>query len=220
MDLEGGLARLRVERYDKGLIEHIRALPERRFIRERREWVLPARHPSLSQLAELVERLGTRALVSKRARRRLDRASPGRIEQHDDAFELTFIPQPRTLERIRALPERRYLPKRRCWTVPATRAGALALLTLLEDGEFTGTEAVTARLARIAEERTDGVAPAAAENRDAAATRASPTPHWRHVTRGPIYHSTRQRREWIAGIGWCVRVRVDPRGRRSEQAKR
>lgn len=48
---------------------------------------------------------------------------------------------------------------------------------------------------------------------DGAATqagRASPTPHWRHVTRGPIFAANPKRREWVDGVGWCVRVRVDP----------
>jgi len=210
VDAEAGLARLRVERYDEGLIEQIRALPERRFIRERREWVLPARRAALAQVAELVESLGERAQVSRRARRRLDRSRPARVEQHEDAFELTFVPEPRTLERVRALPERRYLRDRRCWTVPATRAGALALLALLEDGEFTATDAVAARLARIADPRTEPNMAVAGEDRDQAAARASPMPHWRHHTRGPIYRANPQRREWIAGIGWCVRVRVGP----------
>ncbi len=210
VDLERGLARLRVERYDEELIEQIRALPGRRFIRERREWVLPARQSALAQLAALLEGLGERVLVSKRARRRLDRVRPGRIEQHGGAFELTFVPQRQTLERVRALPERRYKRERHRWTVPATRAGALALLTLLDDGEFTATKELTARLARIAEERSDGEAPVAGEGGETPATRASPTPHWRHVTRGPIYRSARQRRQWIAGVGWCARVRVDP----------
>jgi hypothetical protein len=35
-------------------------------------------------------------------------------------------------------------------------------------------------------------------------------PHWRHVTRGHIFRANPHRHEWVEGIGWCVRVRVDP----------
>jgi hypothetical protein len=45
--------------------------------------------------------------------------------------------------------------------------------------------------------------------------RSSPKAHWRHVTRGAIFDANPRRREWIAGVGWCVRIRVDPRRRRS-----
>lgn len=217
VDTEGAMARLRVERYDEGLIEQIRALPDRRFLRERREWVLPARRAALAQVAELVENLGERAQVSRRARRRLDRARPGRIEQRKGAFMLTFFPQPRRLQQVRALPERRYLPDRRAWTVPATRAGALVLLDLLTDGEFTATDAVAARLAQIASTRRGTNGPVDVENPDAVSSRASPTPHWRHYTRGPIYRANPQRREQIAGIGWCVRVRVGSPPRESSE---
>jgi hypothetical protein len=133
VDVDGGLVRLRGD-YHPELVEQIRALPGRRFIRARGEWVLPARREALAAVAALVERLGEDALLSGRARRRLERARPGRIESRDGRFELAFTYNPRRLARVRSIPERRYLPERRSWTVAPTCAGALALLALLEEG--------------------------------------------------------------------------------------
>ena len=218
VDVDGGLVRLRA-RYDPELVERLRALSGRRFIRERGEWVLPARREALAEVAALVDSLGDEVHVTERARRRLERARPGRVENRDGEFELSFAYNPRLLGRVRSIPERRYYPKRRTWTVPPTRAGALALLALLEDGELTAPPAVEERLARLATARR----PAPHENRGierarrgSEEPRSSPAPHWRHVTRGPILHANRDRQEWVDGIGWCVRIRVDPRRGRRE----
>ena len=72
--IEGGLVRLRCARYDRELVDEIRSLPQRRFIRERREWMLPARRDNLAALAGLFERLGDRVQIDARYRRRVDRA--------------------------------------------------------------------------------------------------------------------------------------------------
>jgi hypothetical protein len=217
IDVDGGLVRLRGD-YHPELVKQIRALPGRRFIRERSEWVLPARREALADVAALVERLGEDARLSARARRRLERAGPGRIESRDGQFELSFAFNPRRLARVRSIPERRYLPERRSWTVAPTRAGALALLALLEEGEFTAQPDLAARLARLAAERAPGSSGSEGASGDRAATkeqRSSPAPHWRHVRRGPIFDANPHRREWVEGIGWCVRVRVDPVRRRA-----
>jgi hypothetical protein len=212
VDVDGGLVRLRVD-YHPELVKQIRALPGRRFIREPGEWVLPARRKGLADVAALVDRLGDDALLSARARRRLVRVRPGRIESRDGQFELCFAFNPRRLARVRSIPERRYQPERRSWTVAPTRAGALALLALLEDGEFTAQPDLAARLARLAAERAPSWSGSEGASGDRAVNgeqRSSPAPHWRHVTRGPIFDANPQRREWVEGIGWCVRVRVDP----------
>jgi hypothetical protein len=217
VDVDGGLVRLRGD-YDPELVEQIRALPGRSFIRERSEWVLPARREALAHVAALVDRLGDDAGLSERARRRLKHVRPGRIESRDGQFELSFEFNPRRLVRVRSIPERRYQPERHSWTVAPTRAGALALLALLEEGEFTADPEVAARLARRASERSpDSLSQGDAE-RDGAASvkqRSSPSPHWRHVTHGPIFDANPHRHEWVEGIGWCVRVRVDPVRRRA-----
>jgi hypothetical protein len=148
----------------------------------------------------------------------LERARPGRIESRDGQFELTFAFNPRRLTRVRSIPERRYLPERRSWTVAPTRGGALALLALLEEGDFTAEPEVAARLARLASERSPDSPGQGDAERDGAASveqRSSPSPHWRHVTRGPIFDANPHRHEWVEGVGWCVRVRVDPLRRRA-----
>jgi hypothetical protein len=218
IDIDGGLVRLRT-RYDPRLVEQLRALPGRRFIRERSEWVLPARRAALAEVAALVERLGDHARTTDRADRRLARVRPGRIESREGQFELSFAYDPRRLARVRSIPERRYQPHRRSWTVPITRAGALALLALLEDGEFTAPPELVDRVARLAagREATASGADGGGPGREAdAERRASPAPHWRHVTRGPIFVANPQPREWVEGVGWCVRVRVDPTRRWKE----
>jgi hypothetical protein len=210
VDIDGGLVRLRT-RYQLRLVERLRRLPGRRFIAERGEWVLPARREGLAALAQLLAELGDQAELSERARRRLERHGPGRIEVREGEFELSVRPRPQLVERIRTVPERRWLTERRRWRVPTTRAGALALLTLVDDGELVAAPATLARLRRLAAGR---AAPGVPEGGRAAgepgASRASPRKHWRHVSRGPIFRANPHRHEWIEGIGWCVRVRVDP----------
>jgi hypothetical protein len=221
VDIDGGLVRL-CAHYDPALVDELRALPGRRFIRERAEWVLPARREALAAVAALVDRLGDEARTTGRARRRLERARPGRIESREGMFELSFAYDPRRLARVRSIPERRYEPERRTWTVASTRAGALVLLTLLEEGEFIAEPALAERLARVAAVHesapleTHGAEP---EGHAREEQRSSPTPHWRHVTRGPIFEANRHRQEWVGGIGRCVRIRVDP-GRRRQRERR
>ena len=211
VDIHGGLVRLRT-RYDPQLVERLRRLPGRRFIAERGEWLLPARREALVALAQLLAELGGRAELSEPARRRLERHGPGRIEVREGEFELSVRPRPQLVERIRAIPERRYWAERRCWRVAPTRAGARALLALVDDGELVAAPATLGRLRQLAASRAAAGGPeggpAAAE---AGASRASPSPHWRHVTRGPVFRANPHRHEWVEGIGWCVRVRVDPK---------
>lgn len=211
IDVDGGLVRLRVERYREELVDQIRELPGRRFIRERGEWAVPARRRALSDIATLVEDLGAGAHVTAEARRRLDRICPGRVGYRGEAFILTFPPRPSLLERVRALPERRYVRGARCWTVSPNRAAALALLALLEEGDFAAAPPVRARLRRLATGRAPAEISAAQKGEQPVrATRAPARAHWRHVTRGPIFEANAEEREYVAGIGWCVRVRVDP----------
>jgi hypothetical protein len=213
VDVDGGMVRLRT-RYEPQLVERLRGLPGGRFIAERGEWVLPARREGLLALARLVVEVGGKAELSDRARRRLERHGPGRIDLRGGEFELSVRPRPGRLERIRAVPERRYLPERRRWLVPPTRAGALALLALVDDGELVAAPATLARLRQVASNREPSGDAVWDDVDESAASRASPTPHWRHLTRGPIFSANPDRHVWVDGIGWCVRVRVDPERRR------
>jgi hypothetical protein len=212
VDVDGALVRLRA-RYDPELVEEIKRLPGRRYVAQRTEWVVPARREALVALAGLLVERGDRATLSNRAARRLQRHGPGRLGLSEDEFAIHAAPHPRRLERIRALPERRWLAPERCWQLPATRAGALALTALIDDGELVATPAATARLAQLIAPR-----PPTPDRHDPAdeTHRASPMPHWRHVTRGPVFAANPQRREWIDGVGWCVRIRVDPSDRRAD----
>lgn len=219
IDIDGGLVRISA-RYDPALIDRIKRLPGRRFIRERAEWIVPATRAALRQVCQFAEELGDAARLSERAAKRLRRVRPPQIvSARKGGFKLLFSYRADLLERARALPERRYDPSSRTWTVPATRAGALALIALLEEGQFSASPRVHDRLKRLASveslsARNDGPA------RDSyRASRSSPIPHWRHVRRGPVFERNPDRHEWVEGVGWCVRIRVDPaRYRRTTQA--
>ena len=208
IDAEGGLVRISIP-YDPTLIARIKVLTGRRFIRERGEWAVPATPEGLRQVDDLAKDLDGRVRLSDRAARRLERARVPHVRAADGGFELTFPYRPALVERVRALPERRYDPRGRRWTISATRAGALALLELLAEGDFTAGERTRERLARLAAESARGSQEAPA-SRAPGTARSSPIPHWRHVTRGAVFEGNPQRREWVEGIGWCVRIRVDP----------
>ena len=211
VDVDGGLVRLRAD-YQPELVERIRTLPARRYLRDRAEWTVPATREALAALSELVAAADIDASLSSAARERLARLGPGSIELADREFRLTFGYNRRRLERVREIPERRFDPETKTWTVPATRAGALALIALLGDREFRADPSVRARLESVAAARPSGADAAGRGGRGG--RRRSPREHWRHVTRGPVFAANPERHEWIEGIGWCVRVRVDPTARR------
>ena len=215
VDVDGPVVRLET-RYDPALAVRLGQLPGRRFNRARGEWTAPARRATLAALGDLVDELGEGAELTARARRRIERARPGRITSEPaGGFRLRFPFRPRLLEAVRELPERSFDRRDRSWTVPPTRAGALALLALLEDGSFVADDPTRARISRRA---------AAIRSRDGTTSdlpvgrpaRAAPEPHWRHVTRGPVFEANRGRQVFVAGVGWCVMVRVDP-GRRKRR---
>ena len=218
IDMEGGLVRLRCAN-DPGLIGEVRALPGRRYLPKAQEWVAPARREVLRRLAALAEQLGERAEVTRTARNRLERARPGRIQGEAEGFRVRFGYTPRRLELVREVAERSWDSRSRSWRVPATRAGALGLLALLDSGEFTAAPSVRESLERLAAATPGGPG---APPRDASSgqPRSSPTAHWRHVTRGPIFKANPQRHQWIDGVGWCVRIRVDPERHRAKRAER
>jgi hypothetical protein len=215
VDVDGALVTLRA-RYDPELVERLKQLPGRRYLPEETAWVLPARREALVALAQMLVDLGDRVELSERARRRLQRQGPGRLELRDGQFEIHAAPRPQRLERLRALPERRWIAEQRCWRVAATRAGALALSVLVNDGELVATSTAATRLDKLAAAQP---ATGARVQQEVGAERASPLPHWRHVTRGSIFNANPKRREWVDGVGWCVRVRVHPQPREAEPTR-
>jgi hypothetical protein len=218
IDVKGGLVRVGCV-CDPRLVDEVRALPGRRYLPEAREWVAPARRDVLVRLQALTEELGERAEVTRVARRRFERVCPGRIDRDAEGFSVRFGYTHRRLELVREVAERRWEPRSRTWRVPATRAGALGLLALLDSGEFTAAQSVRSALEQLAAAkptRSD-----ARSNDDVSPQlRSSPTAHWRHITRGPIFNANPQCHQWIEGVGWCVRIRVDPERRRARRAGR
>lgn len=213
VDIEGGVIRLRAD-HDPQLVERIKRLPDRRYSREKREWTVPARRAALYGLCALLIDYDGRLDVhySQRALRRLSRQGPGRITFKKGQLRLWGPYQPRRLKRIRAIPELRFERATKTWTGPATRAGTIALLDLIADRELLADPSTRERLERVAaareaDEPRQLVTPAGARRR-------SPVPHWRHVTSGPVFDAHPERQEWVEGVGWCRRVRIDPSRRR------
>jgi hypothetical protein len=214
VDLDGGLVHLRAD-YHPRLVALIRKLPDRHYVADRAEWIMPARRPALAELCELIERPELEVTLSERARRRLERHGPGRLTLDKGELRLAFPYNPRRLKRVRAIPERRFDPDSKSWIVPPTRAGALELLRLLDEGEFRTDAATRRRLEALAVARESDSGRRASE--DGGPSRKSPDPHWRLVTRGPVFDANPQRHEWVGRVGWCVRIRVDPARRRRRE---
>ena len=220
IDANKGLLQLAAAPYDETIIHLIRTVPQRRYRRQTHDWCIPARREHLltvcSVIAELEER-GIAVEISEAAAARLARVDTGRAILRGSAIEIAGSYSERRLPALRALPERRFDTERKLWTIPLTRAGALAILALADDTD----ELVMTHRARRALHRAATPSPPAKRNaRDADAsveptTRRSPVAHWRHHTSGAVFDNPGRPRINVPGIGWCVRIRVDPnRGNR------
>ena len=130
--------------------------------------------------------------ISDSASARLARSDVGRAILRGDVIEITGPYSPRRLPALRALPERRFDPTRTTWTVPLTRAGALAILDLVDHTN----ELVATRRARLALQRSATLTastphaprepdPTAAQPDAAIAHRALAPPHERPDLREP-----------------------------------
>ena len=213
VDSRHGLVLLTVDPYDASVVDAIRGLPERRYRHRSREWCIPATREHLravnTTLAELEER-GITIELTKDANARFARAGIGRAIVRGNAIEISGPYSRRRLPALRSLPERRYDVTRRRWVIALTRAGALAILALIDDYH----ELVATSRARCALQRT--AASAMTESRRARGVRSTPTrrsprPHWRHYTTGPVFENPDRPRLYVQGIGWCVRIRVGAR---------
>lgn len=110
------------------------------------------------------------------------------------------------------MPERRLDADRKTWMIPLTRAGALAILALAEDhDELVITKRVRHALKRSAVKTASGRRPARFVDVLSTPASHSPVAHWRHYTEGPVFENPRRRRVNVPGVGWCVRIRVNPR---------
>ncbi len=202
--------------YDDEIVTHIRSLPERRYRRQTRDWCIPARRAHLRAVCALIGELEERSIdvnVSAGASARLARLDVGRAVLRGDVIEVAGAFSPRRLPALRALPERRFDGDRKTWTVPLTRAGALAILDLADHTD----QLVTTQRARRALQRSAARrAPTTPATRDSdgaltSPKRRSPVAHWRHYTAGPVFDNPARERVVVPGIGLCVRIRVNPR---------
>ena len=215
VDAHRGLVLLAAVPYDDVIVDLIRTLPERHYRPRAQAWCVPARRAQLRHVSTLIGELEERDVavdISDSASARLARSNVGRAILRGDVIEITGPYSPRRLPALRALPERRFDLTRRTWTIPLTRAGALAILDLVDHTN----ELVATRRARLALQRSATLTaskPGANREPDPTAlgpTRRPPIAHWRHYTRGPIFENPARERVHVPGIGLCVRVRVDP----------
>lgn len=219
IDADKGLLQLAAEPYDEAIVDWIRSLPQRRYRRQTHDWCIPARREHLQRVCSVIAELEERGIaveISEPAAARLARVDIGRAILRGSAIEIEGSYSERRLPALRALPERRFDAERKLWKIPLTRAGALAILALGEDTD----ELVMTQRARRALQRAARASPPAKRNtRDANApveppTRPSPVAHWRHYTAGAVFDNPARPRINVPGIGWCVRIRVNPdRGR-------
>jgi hypothetical protein len=223
VDAIGGLMRLASAPYDETIVDWIKTLPERHYRRDSQDWGVPARREHLRSISSVIAELEQRGIdvdLSSQATARLARADIGRAVIRGDVVEITGPYSQRRLPALRALPERRFDADRNTWTIPLTRAGALAILDLADRTD----ELVITQRARRALQRSatrNASAPPALRDTGTAAPgpkRRSPVAHWRHYTAGPVFDNPARPRVNVPGIGWCVRIRVRPRsGRRNMQ---
>jgi len=225
VDANEGLLQLAAVPYDETIIDWIRTLPQRHYRRETQDWITPARREHLQMVCGLIAELEERGIaveISETAGARLTRVDIGRAMLRDGAIEIAGPYSQRRLQALRALPERRFDAERRIWTVPLTRAGALAILTLADNTD----ELVITQRARRGLQRASTASPLAESGvRDARGsggtkTRRSPVAHWRHYTTGAVFANPARERINVPGIGWCVRIRVNPRPRTPRYARR
>jgi hypothetical protein len=216
IDAIGGLLRLASAPYDKTIVDSIKTLPQRRYHRDSQDWSVPARREHLRSVCGVIAELEERGIdvgLAEPAAARLSRLDVGRGVLRHNAIEIAGPYSERRLPALRALPERRFDAERKIWTVPLTRAGALAILTLADDTD----ELVITQRARRALQRSAAASPSThrAARADAAssgrAPRRSPVAHWRHYTAGAVFDNPARPRVNVPGIGWCVRIRVNPR---------
>jgi hypothetical protein len=217
IDASEGLLMLASAPYDEAIVEQIRALPQRHYRPESQDWGIPARRDHLRTvcgvIAELEER-GIAVEIADTAAPRLAHADVGRGTLRGGAVEIAGPYSEGRLPALRALPERRFDAERKIWIVPLTRAGALAILALADDtDELVITRRARHALQRCATANQSVGHVSSASDPSPGKTRRSPTPHWRHYTSGAVFDNPSRERIDVPGIGWCVRVRVNPRGR-------
>jgi hypothetical protein len=211
IDADGGLILLAFD-YDEVLLELVRALPDRYFRSRERDWAMPARTANLRALAQLIAdacELDVGVDLSRTASARLRRLQLAIVTVDDDGALCVRGPYSETrLRTLRALPDARFDPAAKTWTMPLHRAEAIAVRALIARGEAVAGPHASSQLAQTARAR-EGVA----HRLDAeAGTGRSPAAHWRyHLPGNPVYDAGNLPRIEDPERGWCVRVWVRPR---------
>jgi hypothetical protein len=216
IDAIRGLMRLSSAPYDETIVDWIRTLPHRHYRPSSQDWSVPARSENLRSLCGVIAELEERGIaidITDPAAARLSRLDIGRGVLRRGTIEIAGPYSERRVPTLRALPERRFDADRKIWTVPLTRAGALAILALADETD----DLVLTLTARRALQRSATGSPPTARDVGSDATspertpRRSPVAHWRHHTAGAIFDNPARPRINVPGIGWCVRIRVTPR---------
>jgi len=222
VDANEGLLQLAAVPYDETIVDWIRTLPQRRYRREAQDWIIPARREHLQIVCGLIAELEERGIaveISETAGARLTRVDIGRAMLRDGAIEIAGPYSERLLPALRALPERRFDTEFKVWQVPLTRAGATAILAIVDGSDDL---VITQRARRALERSASATATARRGALDTDGppepTRRSPIAHWRHFTSGPVFDNPARPRLDVPGIGPCMRIRVDPGRRRQRPA--
>ncbi len=216
IDAIRGLIRLASAPYDETIVDWIRTLPQRHYRPASQDWSVPARRENLRSLCGVIAELEERGIaidITEPAAARLSRLDIGRGVLRRGTIEIAGPYSERRLPALRPLPERKFDAERKIWTVPLTRAGALAILTLADE---TDDLTLTQRALRALQRSATGNPPTEPAVRPNATSpgrrpRRSPVAHWRHHTAGAIFDNPARPRINVPGIGWCVRIRVTPR---------
>lgn len=207
-----GLLKIRCD-YDELYVDGLRSLPGARYEPKDRTWRLRAGRENLTAVAVWLHELGSTVVVAcdPEAQRRLERCTPAWLIARQVGIVVSGPYNAMRVRLLRMVPEAVYEPRKRCWVVAVTRASAAALLETLNRGGWRFE--ADGRTRRVLERVREG-SPYDPLRIDRARAgperRRSPVPHWRHYVRGAVFDANRERREFVEGIGWCVRVRVDP----------
>jgi hypothetical protein len=214
--LSEGLLEIRCG-YDELHVDGLRSLPSARYEPQDRTWRLRAGRENLTAVAVWLHELGDTMVITcdPEAQRRLERCTPAWITARQVGIVVSGPYNAVRVRLLRKVPEAAYDPHKRWWRVEVTRASAAALLEALNRGGWRFE--ADGRTRRLLERVREG-SPYDPLRIDRAPAepgrRRSPVSHWRHHVRGAVFRANRERREFVEGIGWCVRVRVDPNAHR------
>ena len=98
VDASGGIVLLSAAPFDETIVDHIRALPDRRYQHKSQAWIIPARREQLLALSRMIAELDELDIASEllpEAAARLRRAAIARLSLRDGAIDDQRALQPR-----------------------------------------------------------------------------------------------------------------------------